>query len=143
MKIQTLRSRIGILVCGLVFAGLANAAAPSRQAIYSDVQITYAGQTFGFGGVQSSFNQNQDGGLIRFNVTNLDTPGYVPLPKIDTGSLQPKGNHWEVFTELGSHHVYSFVGICASTTFGTTEATGTIVRHLYLNCSDLETAYLP
>jgi hypothetical protein len=143
MKMQMSRSRIGILVCGLVFAGLASAAAPSKQAIYSDVQITYAGQTFGFGGVQGSFNQNQDGGFIQLNVTNLDTPGYVPLPQIDTGSLRPKGNHWEVVTQLGSHHAYSFVGICASTTFATTEATGTITRHLYLNCSDLETASLP
>lgn len=143
MKIQTLRSRISILVCGLAFAGLASAAAPSKQTIYSDVQITYAGQTFGFGGLQSSFSQSQDGGFIQFNVTNLDTPGYVPLPQIDTGSLQPKGNHWEVVTELGSHHAYSFVGICASTTFSTTDPAGTIVRHLYLNCSDLETTHLP
>ena len=143
MKMPMSRSRFGILVCGLVFAGLATAAAPFKQAIYSDVQITYAGQTFGFAGVQSSFSQNQDGGSIQFNVTNLETPGYVPLPQVDTCSLRPKGNHWEVITQLCSHHAYSFVGICASTTFATTDATGTIFRHLYLNCSDMDTTYLP
>jgi hypothetical protein len=122
-------------------AGMANnaaAAPPSKPSVYADVQITYAGQTFGFGGPQNSFYQNQDGGGIQFNVTTLGTPAYEPLPQIDTSSLVPAGNHWEVVTQI-NHRYYQFVGTCASTTFSTVDSTGTVVMHLFLNCKDLQT----
>ena len=120
----------------LVFSTASHAGKPA-PAIYSEIEITYAGQTFGFSGVEKSFSQSATGGRVVFEVTQLGTPGYAPLPQIDTSALEPTGNHWELQSNLGNRS-YTYVGTCAAETFTTTES-GFFVRHLYLNCRDLLT----
>lgn len=112
------------------------AAAPPKPGIYSDIRITFAGETFGFSGAQASFSQNQDGGRIVVDVTTISTYDYLPLPEFDTDTLSAPGNRWEVVPKL-ENHSYLFAGTCASQTFSTTEANGIIVRHVFLNCKDM------
>lgn len=109
--------------------------------IFSEVQISFAGQTSGFSGSQDSFSQSQNGGRIVMDLTTLGTPLYDPLPQIDTSGLDIASNHWEVVTKVGNRS-YSFVGTCASLTYATVES-GLTVRHLFLNCRDLESTAAP
>ena len=125
-----------LLVCALsaCLSGTALAAKPGPNA-FADVQVTFGGQTFGFAGVLDTFSQSQNGGRIAFELTMLGTPGYVPLPQIDTSSLKADGNYWEVVSKLGNRSDV-FAGTCASETYSSSEG-GATVRHLYLNCSSL------
>ena len=132
---KALRLPLFVATIAALFASQASLAAP-RATIYSDVQITYAGQTFGFSGNQSYFNMNQDGGRIVFGVITVDPPGYLPLPQIDTSALPESGNRWEVVTKVGKN-TYTFVGTCAAETFNAADVNGAWVRHLFLNCKDL------
>jgi len=126
----------GVIVAAFsAFLASGSALAAPKATVYSDVQITYGGQTFGFSGVQTSFSVNQDGGRVIFNVTTVDPPGYLPLPQIDTSSLPESGNRWEVVTKVGTRS-YSFAGTCASETFTTSGPSGGWIRHLFLNCKD-------
>lgn len=45
----------------------AGASAASRPSVYSDVRITFAGETFALLGVQTSFSESRDGGRIVFS----------------------------------------------------------------------------
>jgi hypothetical protein len=135
--------RIGLFAaafCALFSSG--TALAGPKATIYSDVRITYAAQTFGFSGVQTSFTMSQDGGRVVFGVTTVDTPGYMPLPQIDTSILPEAGNHWEVVTKVGNH-TYTFFGTCAAQTFTIKDANGAWVRYVFLNCKDLTSNYVP
>jgi hypothetical protein len=134
------RTRLQSLVLSVVLSVVACAAYAGKPApvLWSDVVITYAGQTFGFTGSQSSFAQSQDGGRIVFNLSQLDTPGTAELPDIDVSLLTPKGNHWDVVSKVDNHS-YTFSGTCASQTFTTSDSGGNVIRHLYLNCRDLIT----
>jgi hypothetical protein len=126
-----------MFACWVAVTGVGNAvAAPPKMSIYSDVRVTFAGETFGFSGAQASFSQNQDGGRIVLDVTTISTYDYLPLPEFDTGTLSAPGNHWEVVPKL-ENRSYLFAGTCASQTFSTTEANGIIVRHVFLNCKDM------
>jgi len=133
---QRTNLRRGLLIAGFaaLFASGAALAAP-KATVYSDVQITYGGQTFGFSGIQTAFTVNQDGGRVVFSVTTVDPPGYLPLPQIDTSSLPEAGNRWEIVTKVGTRS-YSFAGTCATETFTTSGPNGGWVRHLFLNCKD-------
>ena len=102
--------------------------------IFSDVEITFAGQTFGYSGVEKSFSQSATGGRIVFDVTQLSTPDYAPLPQIDTSLLEPTVNHWEIQTNVKAR-TYTYAGTCAAETFTTIDS-GFVVHHLYLNCRD-------
>ena len=134
--------RLRVLACWMLAACAASAGAAPRPSVYSDVRITFAGETFGLLGVQTSFSENQDGGRIVFDLTTIGTSDYLPLPEIDTNTLPVTGNHWEVVSKLGSHS-YLFVGTCASETFSTTDSNGTVVRHMFLNCRDMSSNYTP
>jgi len=128
--------RFGLFVAALIASfSSGDALAAPKATVYSDVQITYGGQTFGFSGVQTLFTVNQDGGRVVFSVNTVDPPGYLPLPQIDTSSLPESGNHWEVVTKVGNRS-YSFAGTCASETFTTSGPNGGWIRHLFLNCKD-------
>lgn len=137
-----IRSNRSSIAKGAIFAlaiGFSAAAAAAKPAptIYADVEITFAGQTFGFGGIEESFSQTAEGGRIVFQVTELSTPGYVPLPQVDVGVLPAHGNQWEIQSDHGKQSDVA-VGTCASATFTTVES-GLVVRHVYLNCKELET----
>lgn len=122
----------------LLACGAANAlAAKPISNVYADVSITFGGDTYGFYGVEQQFTQTQNGGRIVFDVTTLGTPEYRPLPQIDVSHLDDTGNYWEVVTSAGRHS-YMFSGICASETFSTNQS-GLVVQHLYLNCKTLQT----
>ena len=129
--------RLALGAGALGFSLAAIAAKPLRPTTYSEVNITFGGQTFGFSGAEKSFSQAATGGVIVFDVRQLTAPDFAPLPQVDTKTLEPKGNHWEVETNAGGH-TYMFVGTCASETYTTTEA-GSVIRHLNLNCKDLVT----
>ena len=88
---------------GAVFAGKPVAVT------YSDINITLGSQTFSFSGAEKSFSQSATGGRIVFDLTQLGTPGYAPLPQVDTGALEPKGNHWEIQSNLGTKS-YIYIG---------------------------------
>ena len=129
--------RLHLLVAALVvFSAPGASLAAPKATIYSDVQITYAGQTFGFSGSQTSFSINQDGGRIVFSVIAVAPPGYLPLPQIDTSELPESGNRWEVVTKVGKN-TYNFIGTCAAETFTAVDVNGASVRRLFLNCKDL------
>ncbi len=130
------RSQSALCAVLLAFSASCVAGKPSVT-IYSEVEISFGGQTFGFSGVEKSFSQSESGGRIVFDVTQLGTPGYVPLPQIDTSALESTGNHWEVQSNLGTRS-YTYAGTCAAETYTSTES-GFFVRHLYLNCRDLTT----
>lgn len=130
------RCRWALCALFLAFSTVSHAGKPVA-AIYSDIEITFGGQTFAFSGIEKSFSQSASGGRVVFDVTQLGTPGYAPLPQIDTSTLETTGNHWQVQSNLGSRS-YSYNGTCAAETFTTTES-GIVVRHLYLNCRDLDT----
>ena len=144
MSMAQVKSRscfIGRLACWAVIGALVagkGVAAKGHVDIYSDVRITFAGQTYEFSGVQQSFNESQDGGRVVFNLRVLGTPSFDPLPSFDPSGLPEDGNHWDVISRAGGHS-YSFSGTCASQTFSTVDANGVNVRHLYLNCADLQT----
>jgi hypothetical protein len=127
--------RLALCICAVGFSVAAVAAKPLVPVTYSEVNITFGGQTFGFFGAENSFSQSETGGVIVFDVRQLGTPEFAPLPQVDTKTLEPKGNHWEVETNTGGHS-YMFVGTCASETYTTTES-GSVIRHLNLNCKDL------
>ncbi len=132
--------KLAVLAFCPAFSAISAVAKPAAV-IHSEVEITFGGQTFGFSGVEKSFSQSETGGRIVFDVTQLGTPGYTPLPQIDTNALEPTGNHWEVQSNLGARS-YMFVGTCANETYTTTES-GLVVRHLYLNCKDLSESVSP
>ncbi len=117
------------------------AAAKPPAAVYADVEITFAGQTFGFSGPEQSFSQSASGGRIAFDLQQLQTPGYVPLPPVDVGTLEPAGNYWIVQQNL-NRGPYVFTGTCASETY-TTRESGVVVRHLHLNCSEFDAGAAP
>jgi hypothetical protein len=148
MRLPLLRSwsrHFCTLACWLAVA-LANSAVagkPQPPDFYSDVRITFAGETFGLAGTQASFSISQDGGRVVFDLMNtIGTSDYLPVPEIDTETLPQGGNHWEVVAKLGRQS-YVFVGICASETFSSTDATATVVRHIFLNCRDMSSYYVP
>ena len=118
---------------GLPAASYAGKPAPT---ILSDVRITFAGQTYGFAGAEDSFTVAATGGRIVFQVRQLELPGYLPVPDVDVDTLETGGNRWVVETEFGRRSD-AFVGTCASETY-TTEDFGVVVRHLNLNCKDLD-----
>ncbi len=122
-----------------VASGAASAKPPAST--YAEVLITFGGQTFGFSGPEESFSQSADGGRIVFELTQLQTPGYDPLPPVDPNALDASGNHWVVQPNLGKRP-YAFAGTCASETYTTDEAGG-VVRHLNLNCSELDVDAAP
>jgi hypothetical protein len=126
----------------MIVGWAASAAAAPRASVYSDVRITFAGETFELLGIQTSFSESQDGGRIVFDLTTIGTSDYLPLPEIDTNTLPASGNHWEVVSKLGSHS-YLFVGTCASETFSTTDSQGSVIRHMFLNCRDMSSNYAP
>jgi hypothetical protein len=130
---------IGVILLG-VSAGV-QAGKPVVTTTYSDVYITVGTQTFGFSGAEKSFSQSATGGRIVFDLTQLGTPGFTPSPQVDTGALEAQGNHWEIQSNLGTKS-YLFVGTCASETYTTTEGSAT-VRHLNLNCKDLDSGVSP
>lgn len=133
--------RLSMLACVLALAGSADgafAAKPSATNTYADVWITYAGQTFEFGGVQQTFTAGPDGGRLVFDLTVVGTPGYAALPDLDVSNLSATGNRWEVLSKV-SNRSYSFIGTCAAQTFNTVDGNGDSVRELYLNCRDLQT----
>lgn len=133
----------GGLIMLLAFAGClsstAQAAKPAPAAL--EVHITFAGETTVFYGPLDSFSQAQSGSRLAFQLTNLGTSDYEAVPKIDTGLLDSSGNHWEVISKVGNRS-YSFVGTCASLTFSS-EDSGSVVRHLFLNCKDLSSSVGP
>jgi hypothetical protein len=131
--------RLVVFACWPVAALMAGSAiaADPHPIIYADVRITFAGQTFESAGIQRSFDQTQDGGRIVFDIRTLGAPGYAPVPAIDASNLQPMGNRWEVSTKLHNHDD-AFIGTCASQTFTEVDASGTVIRNLFLNCSELE-----
>jgi hypothetical protein len=140
---RTWAHRLGAFACWMAMAGAtAASAAAAKPSVYCDVRITFAGETFGFSGAQSSFSQSQDGGRIVVDVTTVGTYDYLPVPEIDTTTLSASGNHWEVAPKL-ENHSYLFVGTCASATLNTTDSTGATVRHLFLNCEDMSSSYVP
>lgn len=116
------------------FSGTVSAAKPAA-AVYADVHITFGGETSVFSGPLDAFSQAQNGGRLAFQLTNLGTSDFDAVPQIDTGLLEPNGNHWEVISKVGNRS-YSFVGTCASLTFSAIES-GSVVRHVFLNCSDM------
>ena len=130
-------ARSAIFALALACSTGATAAKPEPM-IFSDVEITFAGQTFGFGGIEESFSQTGEGGRIVFQLTELSTPGYRPLPEVDTSVLSSHGNRWEIQTDHGKHSDVA-VGTCASVAFTTVESGGIVVRHVFLNCRELET----
>ena len=112
----------------------ADAAKPAD--VHAEVVITYAGQTFGFGGPLRYFEVADSGGRIGIDLTNLETPGYSPRPVIDPEALQTSGNRWQLTAYIGrSAEVMS--GTCAVETFATTQQ-GVRLQHVYLNCVDLD-----
>lgn len=133
------KSAIAALIA-LAAAGAASATKPA-PATYSEVLITFAGQTFGFSGPEESFSQSADGGRIVFELTQLQSPGYMPLPPVDTDTLEAHGNQWVILPKAGKRS-YAFAGICASETYTTSES-GVIVRHLNLNCSEFDAGAAP
>lgn len=122
-----------VLAAGLPAVSFAAKPGPT---ILSDVRITFGGQTFGFAGPEESFSQVATGGRIVFQVRQLELPGYLPVPDVDVDALEPDGNRWVIETDSGKRSDL-FVGTCASETF-TTEDAGVLVRHLNLNCKDVE-----
>lgn len=142
MTTNLFRYACSLAACAISLAVSSNAlAAKANTAIYSDVSITFAGETYGFGGTQQSFAQTEDGGRIVFDLTTVGTPDYQALPQIDSSGLNARGNTWQVVTRLG-HTTYTYVGTCASTTFSTVES-GVSIRHLYLDCQTLGTSKTP
>jgi len=129
------RSLLGCVILAMVSAP-AFAVKPGTPVVYTDVSITYAGQTFGFAGRQESFNLAQDGGSVVFDLTSLSSPEFTPLPEVDVGSLQPNGNSWKIVSKVNSKS-WTYAGTCASESFTTSNGDGSITRHLYLNCRDL------
>jgi len=134
---RTFSSQCATLALAIAFSAAAAAAKPTPMPTYSDVEITFGGQTFGFGGIEESFSQTAEGERVVLQLTDLSTPGYVPLPPVDVSTLSSHGNHWEIQTDHGKRSDVA-VGTCASATVATVEF-GVMVRHVYLNCSDLQT----
>jgi hypothetical protein len=112
----------------------ADAAKPAD--VYADVVITYAGQTFGFGGPLRYFEVADSGGRIGIDLTNLETPGYSPRPVIDPVTLQTSGNRWQLVAYIG-HSTEIIAGTCAVESFATSQQ-NIRMQHIYLNCVDLD-----
>ena len=102
--------------------------------VYSEVAITFGGQTYSFAGLQQSYAQTQDGGRIVLELTTVGTLDYSPRPEI-AGNLEDYGNHWEVVGRVG-RQTFTFTGTCASQTLSRSQS-GIWVRHVFLNCTAL------
>jgi hypothetical protein len=118
----------------ILAATKANAAKPAP--VFADVVITYAGQSFGFGGSLRYFDVSETGGRIGFDLLTVGSPGYAPSPNLAPVELPLTGNHWEMVMFIGRSHE-TISGTCAAESFSTTEG-DTQVQHVYLNCVDLD-----
>jgi len=118
----------------IVAATKANAAKP--EPVLADIAITYAGQTFGFGGPLRYFDVSESGGRIGLDLLSLASPGYSPRPNIAPVELPLAGNRWEMVMFIGRSHE-TITGTCAAESFAMTEGDNQ-VQHIYLNCVDLD-----
>jgi len=120
----------------IALAAVRAAEAAKPVSMYAEVVITYAGQTFGFGGPLRYFEVADGGGRIGIDLTNLETPGYSPRPVIDPAALHAPGNRWQLIAYIGrSAEIIS--GTCAVESFATTQQDARM-QHIYLNCVDLD-----
>ncbi|HEY2394846.1 MAG TPA: hypothetical protein VGH81_02535 [Rudaea sp.] len=125
-----------LYAAALLLATVRAADAAKPADVYADVVITYAGQTFGFGGPLRYFEIADSGGRIGIDLTNLETPGYSPRPVIDPAALQTSGNRWQLVAYIG-HATEIITGTCAVESFATLQQNVRLQR-IYLNCVDLD-----
>jgi hypothetical protein len=118
----------------IVAATKANAAKP--EPVFADIVITYAGQTFGFGGPLRYFDVSETGGRIGLDLLTLGSPNYASRPNAAPVELPLAGNRWEMVMFVGHSHE-TITGTCAVESFAMAEGDNQ-VQHIYLNCVDLD-----